>query len=214
MLKIMLKSNCIDKTIVVPCTYRILHEYKFREEIRMKKIIWGVVAIAVCILGIVAIINVRNSDKGKYITTSQLEKAVDIDELSTAEFVYNGVAEKYKDDDPEEVECRISYNATVKVGINMEDIDYKIDNKNKSVTPILPEIKVNIAALDESSISYIPKNPKMEVDEVIALCKEDAINEANKSDQLHDVAEENMKTTIEALIKPILDSKEYTIKWE
>ena len=96
----------------------------------------------------------------------------------------------------------------------MEDIDYKIDNKNKSVTPILPEIKVNIAALDESSISYIPKNPKMEVDEVIALCKEDAINEANKSDQLHDVAEENMKTTIEALIKPILDSKEYTIKWE
>lgn len=180
----------------------------------MKKIIWSVVAIAVCAVAIVVIINVKNNDNGKYITTSQLEKAVDIDELSTAEFVYNGVAEKYKDDDPEELECRISYNATVKVGINMSDIKYEIDNENKSVTVTLPETKVNIAALDESSISYMPKNPKMEVDEVIALCKEDAVNKANKSDQLHEVAEENMKTTIEALIKPILDSKEYTIKWE
>lgn len=151
--------------------------------------------------------------KENTITTSQLEKAIDISQLSTAEFVYNGVAEKYSEDNPDEAECHIAYDANVKVGINMEDVKFKIDEEKKTVTPILPKIEINIATLDENSISYIPKNPDLSLKEVITLCKEDAINEANNSDKLYETAEENLQSVIEALLSPILEHEGYSIQW-
>ena len=152
--------------------------------------------------------------KENVITSSQLEKAIDISQLSTAEFVYNGIAEKYDDDKPEKVECYIAYHADVKVGIQMEDVEFEIDEENKTVTPILPEISVNIAALDENEISYIPKNPDIPLKEIIVLCKEDAVREANDSKKLYQTAEENLKAVIEALVSPILEHAGYTIKWQ
>ena len=82
-----------------------------------KKIIVAILIIAVAVVGINVIGPTAMNKIGKenVITSSQLEKAIDISELSTAEFVYNGVAEKYKEDKPEEVECHIAYNANVKV---------------------------------------------------------------------------------------------------
>lgn len=132
---------------------------------------------------------------------------------STAEFVYNGVAEKKNENSPEDVDCYIAYDANVKVGINMEDVKFKIDEEKKTVTPILPEIEINIATLDENSISYIPKNPDLSLKEVITLCKEDAINEANTSDKLYETAEENLQSVIEALLAPILEHEGYSIQW-
>ena len=147
------------------------------------------------------------------ITSSQLEKAIDISQLSTAEFVYNGVAEKKNENSPEDVDCYIAYDANVKVGINMEDVKFKIDEEKKTVTPILPKIEINIATLDENSISYIPKNPDLSLKEVITLCKEDAINEANTSDKLYETAEENLQSVIQALLAPILEHEGYSIQW-
>lgn len=156
---------------------------------------------------------VGEKEKESTITLSQLEKAINISQLSTAEFVYNGVAEKYSVDKSEEVECYIAYNANVKVGIQMEDVKFAIDEEQKKVKPILPEITVNIATLDEDSISYIPKNPDISLKEVITICKEDAINEANSSEKLYQTAEENLKSVIEALLLPILDDVGYSIVW-
>ena len=78
------------------------------------------------------------------------------------------------------------------------DVEFEIDEENKTVTPILPEISVNIAALDENEISYIPKNPDIPLKEIIVLCKEDAVREANDSKKLYQTAEENLKAVIEA----------------
>lgn len=96
----------------------------------------------------------------------------------------------------------------------MEDVEFEIDEENKTVTPILPEISVNIAALDENEISYIPKNPDIPLKEIIVLCKEDAVREANDSKKLYQTAEENLKAVIEALVSPILEHAGYTIKWQ
>ena len=38
------------------------------------------------------------------VTSSRLEKAINIDNLSTAEFIYNGIAEKRKEKKPEKVD--------------------------------------------------------------------------------------------------------------
>ena len=163
--------------------------------------------------GLVLPNKINKIGKENTITSSQLEKAIDISQLSTAEFVYNGVAEKYSEDNPDEAECHIAYDANVKVGINMEDVKFKIDEEKKTVTPILPKIEINIATLDENSISYIPKNPDLSLKEVITLCKEDAINEANNSDKLYETAGENLRSVIEALLSPILEHEGYSIQW-
>ena len=180
-----------------------------------KLILAAALVLAVLVVGSLFGPNVMNKiGKENVITSSQLEKAIDISQLSTAEFVYNGIAEKYDDDKPEKVECYIAYHADVKVGIQMEDVEFEIDEENKTVTPILPEISVNIAALDENEISYIPKNPDIPLNEIIVLCKEDAVREANDSKKLYQTAEENLKAVIEALVSPILEHAGYTIKWQ
>jgi len=180
-----------------------------------KLILAAALVLAVLVVGSLFGPNVMNKiGKENVITSSQLEKAIDISQLSTAEFVYNGIAEKYDDDKPEKVECYIAYHADVKVGIQMEDVEFEIDEANKTVTPILPEISVNIAALDENEISYIPKNPDIPLKEIIVLCKEDAMREANDSKKLYQTAEENLKAVIEALVSPILEHAGYTMKWQ
>ena len=161
-------------------------------------------AIIIIIATIIIPLIANKSNSAKIVTSSQLEKAVNISDLSTAEFVYNGIAEKYN----------IKYDASVKVGINMNDIDFNIDNSNKTITPILPEIKINSISVDESSLSYIPKNPDMELNEILDCCQIDAQNEASNTDELYDTAKENLQTVVEALLKPITDTKGYKIKWD
>lgn len=171
-------------------------------------------AIIIIIATIIIPIIANKSNSAKIVTSSQLEKAVNISDLSTAEFVYNGIAEKYKDDNPEKEKYNIKYDASVKVGINMNDIDFNIDNSDKTITPILPEIKINSISVDESSLSYIPKNPDMELNEILDCCQIDAQNEASNTDELYDTAKENLQTVVEALLKPITDTKGYKIKWD
>lgn len=182
----------------------------------MKKkvtVIISVIALVVAVISLFGPTVINKIEKNNVITSSQLEKAIDISELSTAEFVYNGVAEKYKEDKPEEVECHIAYNANVKVGIKMEDVKFEIDEEKKTVTPFFPDIIVNIATIDEEEISYMPKNPNISLKEVITLCKEDAMNEANNSDKLYQTAEENLRAVIEALLSPVLDTVGYSLVW-
>lgn len=180
---------------------------------KKKVILIIIMAIALVTLGFWGSTEMNKTEKNHILTSSQLAKAIDISQLSTAEFVYNGVAEKYSDENPKKAECYISYNANVKVGIQMEKVEFKIDEKEKTVTPILPKITVNIATLDEEAISYIPKDPDLTLKEVITLCKEDAMNEANSSEKLYQTAEENLRAVIEALLSPILDNAGYSIVW-
>ena len=187
------------------------------KEKNVKKKIISVVIVCILILAALCVIGLQLIGKSRgtrVITSSQLESAIQISQLSTAEFIYNGIAEKYKDNNSGKVECYISYNANVKVGIEMEDVKFYIDEEAKTVTPVLPEVTVNIAALDEKSIGYIPKNPDIALKEVIAICKEDAMNEANQSQSLYEAAEENLRAVIEVLLSPILENAGYSLKWE
>ena len=147
-----------------------------------------------------------------YVTSTQLKKAVNIENLSSAEFVYNGIAEKHKDNS-DEIEYRVAYEATVKVGVKMSDIDFDIDQSNKVIVPRLPEIAVNSVAVDVNSLSYMPKNPDRGMKEVLDLCEADAKNEANNSDKFYRTAEDNMKSVVEALTLPLVKGEGYSIAW-
>ena len=171
----------------------------------------GAAVLAACLVLPAVISRIEKED---VITSAQLEKAIDISQLSTAEFVYNGIAEKYNEEHPERVDCYIAYNASVKVGIQMEDVTFEIQEEEKTVTPVLPDITVQIATLDENSLSYIPKNPDVPLKDMLILCKGNAIREAGEPEKLYETAEENLKMVMEALLSPVLENAGYSLVWQ
>lgn len=154
-------------------------------------------------------------DKGEEnkLVRSTLISAIDVTELSTSQFTYNGIAELYKDKNPSKIECYVRYCAKVKAGINMNDVDFEIDNNKKTIRPILPNISITTNLIEEESLSFIPSNIKIDLKDILTACKNDATQEAAKSEELVKSAEENLKSIIEALLCPILDAEEYTIIW-
>jgi hypothetical protein len=171
--------------------------------------------IGVLVLCFAIVYTLGGFDKGnvKIITSSTLTKVIDISELSTAQFTYNGIAEIYKDNKPDEVECYIRYNAKVKTGIDMSDVRFEIDDDAMTVRPILPEIIITSSPVDEKSLSFIPANATVEISEALIACKEDSLREATALPELLETAGENLKSIIEALLYPIITPKGYSILW-
>ena len=145
------------------------------------------------------------------IASSTLTDAIDISDLSTAQFTYNGIAEVYEG---EAVKCHIRYNTKVKAGIDMKEVDFEIDEEKMTVKPVLPEIKITVNSVDEKTLSFIPKNTTIEIKEALTVCKNDAAKEAKESSELLESAEDNLKSIIEALLYPVLTPQGYQIVWE
>ena len=177
------------------------------------------ISILAILLVILAFIILKRSSVFKksepnIITSSILEDAVNISNLSTAQFTYNGIAEIYEDEDQKEVKCHILYNAKVKAGIDMKDVTFDIDKEKKTIKPTLPEINITSNTVDEKSLSYIPDHTKIDLKEALIACQDDALSEAQKSSQLIASAENNLKSIIEALLLPIANAQAYTIVWD
>ena len=153
-------------------------------------------------------------NKTQIMTSATLEKAIDVSDLSTAQFTYNGIAEIYKDITHQKVKCYIRYNAKVKAGINMENVTFEIDNENMTVKPILPKVKITSNIVDEKSLSFIPESTSIELSEALTACQEDAEKEAQESDELLSSAQENLESIIEALLYPIVSAQGYRIVYD
>ena len=193
-------------------------------EIKVKKIdikkiflfknVFKIIAIIIVIVAIIFFISLKKG-KETIISSATLTDMVDISELSTAQFTYNGIAEVYENKEKNKVKCYIKYNSIVKANINMEEINFEINRNNKTVKPILPEIKLTPKIITgENSLSFIPEDTKLELKEVLLVCEEDAKNEALNSPGLLKYAEENLKDTLEALLLPVIESSGYQIIWE
>lgn len=154
-------------------------------------------------------------DKGEttLITKSSLIDTVDIAELSTAEFTYNGIAE-VPDEKEDEIKCYVRYEAKVNASVNMQDIDFVIDDVNKTIKPELPEIKLVATLNDQEGFSFIPEKSDVDLQEIIDICNADVTKEATQTSAIYDSAEENLKDIIQALTYPIVKSEGYTLIWE
>lgn len=174
------------------------------------------------ILGIILLLFVGLSrvlgvfDKGEetIITSSTLVDAIDISELSTSQFIYNGIAEMFTDEEKKERLCYVRYNAKVKAGIDMKKVEFDVDEENKTVRPILPEIEIKSNTVDEKALSFLPEKVTVELKDVLVCCEEDVEHEAMESQELLDTAEENLQSIIQALIEPIIVPQGYRIIWD
>ena len=151
--------------------------------------------------------------KENTVTSSILKKAVDIDDLSTAQFVYNGIAEKYKDNG-KDVAYRISYDSVVKAGIRMSDVQFDIDDKEKTITVTLPDIIITSVSVDVNTLSYMPENPSgSDIKMDLATCENDVKRESEESEKFYSYAQENLKAVIEGLVNPLIQDKGYSLDW-
>ncbi len=179
-----------------------------------RKIVLGSPLI-IGILLIIIVVSIKGASifqKGEesVISSAMLTEVTDVAELSSAQFTYNGIAQVYEADG-KTVKCNVKYASKVKAGIDMKDIKFDIDNKKKTVTPIIPDIKITACTVDEEQLSFIPENTTADLKDVLKACEEDAETEAKESPRLMESAEENLKSVVEALIYPVVNANGYSI---
>lgn len=146
------------------------------------------------------------------LTETELEKTVSVSKLATARCVYKGIAAKT--DDSGNVSYHVYYESSVTAGIDMGDITFKIDEEAKTVTPILPEPTINTPEIDTSSLDFFEANAEADVKGAIALCRQDALEKVSADAAIKESATENLRSTVEALTKSLLESKGYTLSWD
>ena len=152
---------------------------------------------------------IKLSDRVNIITSSTLKNSTDIAELSTAEFKYEGIASVYEDAERTRERCKVCYSAVVEAGIDMNKVDYEIDHENKTVIAKLPDIELKVNILDNEPMAFLPSGVDVKPDLILKYSKEDVVREANESNELRAVAQENVESVFRALLFPILNSQGY-----
>ena len=174
--------------------------------------------VVILIITTILFVNKNGRKKLEIITKSNLEKIINVSDLSTLEAVYNGIAKVTNNEEPDEVDYYVSYDAKIKAGIDFQQVDINLDNEKKVIKVKIPEIKINDINVDIASLDYIFMNDKANTETVseqaYGKCIEDVTSEVNTEDAIYELAKENTQNIIEALIKPFINQldKEYKLE--
>lgn len=150
----------------------------------------------------------KNGGELTTISKSSLQKIVEIQELSTVEYIYNATATKY--DKNKAPMYHVAYEGTVTAGIDFNKIGIDITDDEKKIEITIPEIEIFDTKVDMGTLEYIFIKDKYETEtvsqEAYKLCKEDLKSRVDKENTLYDTARENAKSSAEALFKPWIDT--------
>ena len=169
----------------------------------------AVVIIVAIVIGVPVIQSKLN--KTTYLTASQLTEIVNVSKLSTAEYRYNGIADKCNEKG--ETEYHVYYESTISASYDMSAITFDIDGKAKTITPHLPEPEIGDPSIDTTTLDYLPKSPKANLKDVISICKADALAEVTSAGGILYTANQNMRRTMDALLVPVTEKTGYSITW-
>lgn len=169
----------------------------------------AVIIIVAIVIGVPVIQSKLN--KTTYLTASQLTEIVNASKLSTAEYRYNGIADKCNDKG--EAEYHVYYESTISASYDMSAITFDIDEEAKTITPHLPEPEIGDSSIDTTTLDYLPENPKANLKDVISICKADALAEVASAGGILYTANQNMRRTMDALLVPVTEKTGYSITW-
>ena len=161
---------------------------------------------------------VKRDSIPEIISKSTLEKVINVSDLSTFEAIYNGVASVANEEKPENIDYYVSYEAKVKAGIDFEQVNLEVNEDEKRITVTLPEVKITDVNVDIASLDYIFMNKRANTETVSAQaykkCIEDVTNESNSTTAIYELAKQNARNIVEALIKPFVEQldSEYELK--
>ena len=119
-------------------------------KIKFYTVLIAVILIAIIILRF-AVFRPKNTE-AEIISKSTLEKIIKVSDLSKYEAVYNGVAKVMNEQNPENVDYYVSYDARIKAGIDFEKVEVDVDHDQKVITVKLPEIEIQEVNVD---IAYL-----------------------------------------------------------
>ncbi len=175
---------------------------------RYNSIIISIIAVIIIVARFTIFAPIEESEP-EIINKPTLERIINVSDLSTFEAVYNGIAKIINENEPDKVDYYVSYEATVKAGINFENVDIDVDNEKKIITVKIPEVKINDINVDITSLDYIFENEKANIstvsEEAYKKCIEDVTVESNKENEIYELAKQNAKNIIEALISPFVE---------
>lgn len=169
----------------------------------------AVIIIVAIVIGVPVIQSKLN--KTTYLTASQLTEIVNASKLSTAEYRYNGIADKCNDKG--EAEYHVYYESTISASYDMSAITFDIDEEAKTITPHLPEPEIGDPSIDTTTLDYLPENPKANLKDVISICKADVLAEIASAGGILYTANQNMRRTMDALLVPVTEKTGYSITW-
>lgn len=170
----------------------------------------GALALILVVISVVLLPKGVKKSEPSIITTSTLEKILNVSDLSTFEAIYNGVAKVSNLDDPQEIDYYVSYDATVKAGIDFAQVVISIDDEAKIISVKLPKIIITDITVDIESMDYIfindDANTETVSEEAYKQCIDDVTRECNSETAIFQLAEQNAKNIVEALIRPFVSS--------
>ena len=188
---------------------------KLLRQVPVKALLIAVGVVAVVLLALPTLVMPIVSPKPEptYLAESDLEEVISVSSISAVDYVYKGIAEKWASDIfGGHVDYRVRYTAHVRASFDMRSIGFGIDEEKKTISVTIPNPIIEPPEVDENSLDFMPESFPGHIAEAIALCKEDAAREVEEEDLIEEKAYANIKTTIRALILPLVD-EEYEFAW-
>ena len=189
------------------------------KRIKFKHIAVLFVIIAIIITALMIKIKIFNKkSEPTIISKATLEKVINVSDLSTFEAIYNGVAVVTNEENPENIDYYVSYEAKVKAGIDFALVEVEVNETDKVITVTLPEVKITDVDVDIASLDYIFMNNKANTqtvsEQAYKKCIKDVTKESNSTDEIYESARQNARNIVEALISPFVEQLDSEYKLE
>lgn len=141
-------------------------------------------------------------------STHLLDKIVELNDLSTFLVNYSGIATVYSEKKSEEVLYHVTYDSTVKFGIDFNDIAISVDVEDEEIEIKLPSVKVNDFHVRFESLDFMfmdsKSNTATVASEAYQICVDDLKLKSLGFGDQRTLAKENAEKIIEGLMYPFL----------
>lgn len=182
---------------------------------RVKLLIAGIV-VGIVIILVAAALLFQKEPELAIVSESSLKEIINTDELATLEYFYHSIVQ-VKDEETDKVKYHVTYEGTVRMGINFEEIKINIDEANKQINVLLPDAELFDYNIEPGTLDFIFEKEKYETETVIieaeSVCKEDLRKKASGDTDLMKLAKESAMDAMNALLCPWIEqvADEYTV---
>lgn len=180
------------------------------------------VGIILSLLIIVIVIGIYSYNSRPKVTSTYINSVLSrSSELTSAKLNYKGITE-YEDEGIRFINkgnFLMVYKATVRAGINVDEVRSEIDNKNKIIWLTIPKAEIQDVVVDPSSIKYYDEklalfnfNEKEDANTAQVLVEKDAMKEAANMGVL-ELANKQSKELLVGILEDSID-KDYTFRFK
>jgi len=182
----------------------------FFKRMRLQTKIIIILSSIIIVGGACFILNAQNKEgQLTTISKSSLQKIIEINELSTVDYTYNATVTQYSEDS-QDIKYHVAYEGTVTAGIDFHEIQIDINEDEKKITIVVPEVEIQGVRVDMGTMDYIFTKDKYETEtisqEAYKLCKNDLEKRIEQEELLYTTAKENAISSVEALFKPWIET--------